>query len=178
MTHSDCLRHTASVECSPTNQWSRRREAMRLYFAAAVARLIGTLDDTMKVLAFTVTFAAAVPTPEVCSLNPEFVQQESVSWLGAGTPETCRHDISKLAGALDRSLDNIPAGTTLRSITVGRLISYPRLSESLKEMAASDAAWNKVTGKGHPSDNAVVARLLHESPEAAPLRVAIEREGA
>jgi hypothetical protein len=131
----------------------------------------------MKVLAFTVTFAAVVPAPEACSLNPEFVQQESVSWLRAGSRETCRHDISELAGALDRSLDNIPAGTTLRSIAVGRLISYPRLSESLKEMAASDAAWNDLTGKGHPSDNAVVARLLHESPEAAPLRVAIERHG-
>lgn len=44
-------------------------------------------------------------------------------------------------------------------------------------MAAVDAAWNQIAGKGHPSDNAVVARLLHKSPDVAPLRVAIERHG-
>lgn len=120
---------------------------------------------------------APAPPPDPCTLRPEFSQREAQSWLGARTSESCRHRVSELAAAIEGSLRNIPSGTTLKSIFIGRLISYPELSESLKRLALSDAAWDKKEGKGRRSDNEVVARLLIASPEIAPLRAAIEKSG-
>jgi hypothetical protein len=131
----------------------------------------------MKLAALALIASVAAPAPELCTLRPEFSQREGQSWLAARTPETCRHRVSELAAAIEGALRNIPPGTTLQAIFIGRLISYPELSESLKQLASSEVAWDKKTGKGRPSDNAVVARLLMASPEVAPLRAAIEKSG-
>lgn len=131
----------------------------------------------MKIAVLALIASVAAPGPEPCALRPEFSHREGQSWLGAQTPEDCRHRVSELAAAIEGSLRNIPPGTTLKSIFIGRLISYPEISESLKRLASTDAAWDKKKGKGRGSDNAVVARLLGSSPEVAPLRTAIENSG-
>jgi len=111
-----------------------------------------------------------------CALRAEFSQRDSTT-LRARTTEECRHTVSELAATLEQGLAGLPAGTALRSIGLGRLISYPELTDSLKTMAAADTTWDKIKGKGQPNDNAVAARLLHKSPGVAPLRAVIERHG-
>lgn len=131
----------------------------------------------MKAVVLAALVSLAAPPPEPCALDPEFSQQESASSLRVRTSESCRHPVVQLVEAVERGLADARAPTTLRSIFIGRLISYPELSESLKELAASDAAWDRAKGKGQGGDNAVVARLLHRSPNVAALRIAIERHG-
>lgn len=96
-------------------------------------------------------------------------------------PENCGISEGSLAQLLDSAFSTIDAakGTiAYSSISLGRLVAYPRMSEALAVAASKDKGWDKLKGRSiNGNDNKAVSRLLANGEIMSPLTKIINRWG-
>jgi hypothetical protein len=125
--------------------------------------------------------AAAPAGP--CALRLEALASEEALRIRAHHPESrsCRIEaeavIALLADAFSASNPATPL-PLFRSLTFGRLIDYPWLSQFLAHRAAADRAWDLAKGRPVAGDvNRFVAQILSSREILDPLEPPLARHG-